>query len=61
VTAPTVPLSPECAMARDEYTAEVHGWCRKAEDVPLPDARPYEPLIAKASCHCPCHSGAPRG
>jgi hypothetical protein len=58
MTAPTVPLSPECTMGRDKDQAEIHTWCRTAKDVPLPGARPYEPLLSRASCCCPCHARA---
>jgi hypothetical protein len=56
MTAPAVPLSAECDMAKDRNDAELHGWCRSAKDVPLPGA-PYGPLLAIASCRCWCHGG----
>jgi hypothetical protein len=59
VTAPAVPLSAECGMAKDENIAELHSYCRSSKDIPLPGA--HGVLLAKASCNCWCHGKAPRG
>jgi hypothetical protein len=54
MTAPTVVLSDECRMAGDRGVEELHAYCRKAHDVPLPHGMGV--LLARASCRCLCHS-----
>jgi hypothetical protein len=56
MSTPPVPLSPECDLARDHEP--LHRLCHSGADIPLPDARPHEPLLAKAWCECGCHATA---
>lgn len=53
MTAPPVPLSPECDMARDHEP--LHRLCSNSKDIPLPNAKPYDPPLTRASCKCECH------
>lgn len=58
MTAPAVPLSAECGMAKDRNVTELHGYCRSAKDVPLPGA--HGVLLAKSACGCACHGTTAR-
>ncbi|WP_416977138.1 hypothetical protein [Streptomyces sp. T028] len=45
-------LSPECALARRPGYEDVHGWCRRLRDIPLPHGRG---LLLVRRCGCSCH------
>jgi len=50
-------LSPECAVARRPEYEQLHGKCRRTEDIPLPHSKG---VVLVHRCPCSCHSTRPR-
>lgn len=49
----TPPLSAECTLAQRPAYRDLHGQCRRTEDVPLPHSHG---ILLMQRCGCACHS-----
>lgn len=46
-------LSAECTVGQRPEYADMHGWCRQLEDIPVHHSTPR--ILLQRRCRCTCH------